>query len=655
MSSSVFFKFKSSKEPQRITFDGTGISVFELKREIINATGLGDGTDFDLSIYADDTNEGLSLVHQKRKNTNCSLEYDDDTTIVPRSTTVLVRRLPAARPGHGRAARYVSGKAPVTAKNSYRTEASSKPAVQAKSFTDGAAAMNNAQTEEERIAAMFAAGAENWEQQKARMADAKPVYRPGNRGRPHNVPEGEPPETYICHRCHVKGHWIQACPTNDDPNFENKPRIKRTTGIPRSMLQTIEKPVALANDGLTDETRQPSGVMVNAAGEYVIAKPDEAAWNKYQAKAQASAAQQLENASAGSKELQDRGLECSVDKRMFVEPMKTPCCGMTYCNDCIENALINSDFVCPNCSKEDVFIDNLVPDEEVAAKIKAYEDEKAAERKAKEASKSPKSEKAIPVNGSKDDKAASTNGSPENKAARPASVASQSPAVTPSTASATPATTNGASKKRPAEEELKNDRIPTAPAAMRKQQEQQKLQAPSNPDEAFMNPMNAVAGMPPFNMGNQFPNGNMMGFGGMPGMGFPNQNMMGMGMSIPGSMGMPNAMMNPMMMQQNGGWGNMGGMGYPPNGMYGNMNGMMNGGYNQGWQGGNQAMGWNMNGMGPQGHMQQKNGVFPNQQRTVFAEPFANEEENAYFRKPVNPHRHQNRNRRNRAPDYTQL
>ncbi|KAK7552485.1 DWNN domain-containing protein [Phyllosticta citricarpa] len=640
MSSSVFFKFKSSKEPQRITFDGTGISVFELKREIINATGLGDGTDFDLSIYTDDTNE----------------EYDDDTTIVPRSTTVLARRLPAARPGHGRAARYVSGKAPVTAKNSYRTEASSKPAIQAKPVTDGAAAMNNAQTEEEKIAAMFAAGAENWEQQKARMADAKPVYRPGHRGRPHNVPEGEPPETYICHRCHVKGHWIQACPTNDDPNFENKPRIKRTTGIPRSMLQTIEKPVALTNDGLTDETRQPSGVMVNAAGEYVIAKPDEAAWNKYQAKAQASAAQQLENASAGSKELQDRGLECSVDKRMFVDPMKTPCCGMTYCNDCIENALINSDFVCPNCAKDDVFIDNLVPDEEVAAKIKAFEDEKAAERKAKEASKSPKSEKATPVNGSKDAKAASTNGSPENQAVKPASMASKSPAATPSTVSATPATTNGASKKRPAEEELKNDRIPTAPAAMRKQQEQQqKLQPPSNPDPGFMNQMNALAGGPAaFNMGNQFPpNGNFMGFGGMPGMGFPNQNIMGLGMSVAGGMGMPNAMMNPMMMQ-NGGWGNMGAMGFPPNNMYGNMNGMINGGYNQQWHGGNQA-GWGMNGMGPQGHMQNKNGVFPNQQRTVFSEPFANEEENAYFRKPVNPHRHQNRNRRNRAPDYTQL
>jgi len=58
MTSSVFFKFKSSKEPQRIAFDGTGITVFELKREIITISGLGDGSDFDLSIYAEDSNEG---------------------------------------------------------------------------------------------------------------------------------------------------------------------------------------------------------------------------------------------------------------------------------------------------------------------------------------------------------------------------------------------------------------------------------------------------------------------------------------------------------------------------------------------------------------------------------------------------------------------
>ena len=58
MTSSVFFRFKSSKEPTRVAFDGTGISVFELKREIITMNKLGDGTDFDLIISTEDTNEG---------------------------------------------------------------------------------------------------------------------------------------------------------------------------------------------------------------------------------------------------------------------------------------------------------------------------------------------------------------------------------------------------------------------------------------------------------------------------------------------------------------------------------------------------------------------------------------------------------------------
>lgn len=60
MASSVFFRFKSQKEPSRVAFDGTGISVFELKKEIIALNRLGDGTDFELLISSEDTNEGKS-------------------------------------------------------------------------------------------------------------------------------------------------------------------------------------------------------------------------------------------------------------------------------------------------------------------------------------------------------------------------------------------------------------------------------------------------------------------------------------------------------------------------------------------------------------------------------------------------------------------
>lgn len=177
MSSSVFFKFKSQKEPSRVTFDGTGISVFELKRDIIIKSGLGDGTDFDLAIYNEAGNEGKQhlSVRSTVKSTNNPLEYDDDTTIIPRSTSITARRLPPSKPGAGRAARYMSGKMPVNAKNSSRKEQTiNKPGAKPTSNTNGLGLgipqINNNMTEEEKMAAMFAAQSENWAAQQEEMA-----------------------------------------------------------------------------------------------------------------------------------------------------------------------------------------------------------------------------------------------------------------------------------------------------------------------------------------------------------------------------------------------------------------------------------------------------------------------------------------------------
>ena len=66
MSSTIYYKFRSQKDTFRVGFDGTGITVFDLKREIINDNKLGDGTDFQLKIYNPDTLE----------------EYEDDTTVI---------------------------------------------------------------------------------------------------------------------------------------------------------------------------------------------------------------------------------------------------------------------------------------------------------------------------------------------------------------------------------------------------------------------------------------------------------------------------------------------------------------------------------------------------------------------------------------------
>lgn len=85
---------------------------------------------------------------------------------------MIARRLPALKPGAGRAARYVSGRMPANARNSYRTEQSHNSTVTLKTtaqISNGAAEMEKAQTDDERIAAMFKLGEDQWEQQKQHM------------------------------------------------------------------------------------------------------------------------------------------------------------------------------------------------------------------------------------------------------------------------------------------------------------------------------------------------------------------------------------------------------------------------------------------------------------------------------------------------------
>ncbi|KAI0885546.1 DWNN domain-containing protein [Annulohypoxylon maeteangense] len=612
MTSSVFFKFKSQKEPSRVEFDGTGISVFELKRDIIVKSGLGDGTDFDLAIYSEDGSE----------------EYDDDTTIIPRSTTVVARRLPPQKPGAGRAARYVSGKMPASAKNSSRRENATKAT---KPTSAALTQMSAAMTEEEKMMAMFQAQSDQWTAQQEEMSHQTAVYKPGAK-KPANVPDHDPPNGYICYRCGQKGHWIQVCPTNDNPEFDNRPRVKRTTGIPRSFLKTVDKSALQQTGTDGEEVKPPAGVMVNADGEFVIAEPDKASWEQYQAKTKSSAAAQ-KAASAEDRELEEKGLLCAIDKRMFIDPMKTPCCEKTYCNECITNALIESDFICPGCQTEGVLIDDLKTDDETTTKIQDYLKEKES-TKTKERSKSPPAVKS--PSEAPSTKEASQAESPKAQPAAPEKTTSPTPSTTaksppaevakqssiatvPSSSSSEtpkPQEATSASKKRSAEDPLENPKIPKGPKAMQRAQEAKDMQ------NMMQQGMNGMPSMMPNLM--QFP---------MNGFGQPNMNMammMGMNPMMNPMMGM-NGMFNPAFQGMNG------------NGMFGGNFGGMNGGAAN-----------NMNGMGMNGS---GSGGFNNQNQQPHRPNFTtpNNDNDAYFRKPVNPGRHQNKQRRVRPSDYREL
>lgn len=73
------------------------------------------------------------------------------------------------KPGAGRAARYMSGKMPINAKNNSRKEQASK-VTKPSDGMNGNTKDESAMTEEERMAAMFKAQSENWNAQQAEMA-----------------------------------------------------------------------------------------------------------------------------------------------------------------------------------------------------------------------------------------------------------------------------------------------------------------------------------------------------------------------------------------------------------------------------------------------------------------------------------------------------
>jgi hypothetical protein len=60
--SQVYYKFKAAKDFDTATFDGTSISAFDLKRQIMLAKKLGKGTDFDLVISNAQSGEGFSKL-----------------------------------------------------------------------------------------------------------------------------------------------------------------------------------------------------------------------------------------------------------------------------------------------------------------------------------------------------------------------------------------------------------------------------------------------------------------------------------------------------------------------------------------------------------------------------------------------------------------
>ncbi|KAK6947556.1 DWNN domain [Dillenia turbinata] len=346
----VYYKFKSAKDYDSVQIDGHFISVAHLKEKIFESKHLGRGTDFDLVVTNAQTNE----------------EYLDEAMLIPKNTSVLIRRVP------GRPRMPI-----VTQQEEMKVEIKSEEPQSAKTSLLGGiessvpretedtewdefgndlyaipevmpvqppnpildAPPPSKADEDSKIKALIDTPALDWQRQPDGFGAGRGFGRGvggrmmGGRGFGRGGLERKtPPQGYICHRCKVPGHFIQHCPTNGDPNYDIK-RVRPPTGIPKSML--------VAN---------PDGSYALPSGAVAVLKPNEAAFEK-----------EIEGLPS-TRSVGDLPpeLHCPLCKEVMKDAVLTSkCCFKSFCDKCIRDYIISKSMCV--CGATNILADDLLP------------------------------------------------------------------------------------------------------------------------------------------------------------------------------------------------------------------------------------------------------------------------------------------------------
>ncbi|KAL6557002.1 hypothetical protein OROHE_006878 [Orobanche hederae] len=351
----VYYKFKSAKDYDSVAIDGHFISVGHLKEKIFELKHLGRGTDFDLVVTNSQTNE----------------EYLDEGMLIPKNTSVLIRRVPG-RP------RKPIVTAPVTEHEEPNVETKSDDVQAVKGGFAGVdpfavkyaedfewdefgndlyaipetvpvqsgvlvqdATPVSKEDAENKIKAFIDTPALYWQRQPTDGLGPGRGFGQGMAGRMMGgrgfgrggFDKKTPPQGYICHRCKVPGHFIQHCPTNGDPNFDVK-RVKPPTGIPKSMLMAT-----------------PDGSYALPSGAVAVLKPNEAAFEK-----------EIEGMPSTRSVVGDLPpeLHCPLCKVVMKDAVLTSkCCFTSFCDRCIRDHMISKS-ICV-CGASNILADDLLP------------------------------------------------------------------------------------------------------------------------------------------------------------------------------------------------------------------------------------------------------------------------------------------------------
>uniref|UniRef100_A0A0A9YGH7 E3 ubiquitin-protein ligase RBBP6 n=1 Tax=Lygus hesperus TaxID=30085 RepID=A0A0A9YGH7_LYGHE len=204
---SVHYKFKSALSFDTITFDGLHISIRDLKKAILQQKQIGKASDFDLQITNAQSNE----------------VYEDDNTLVPKNSSLIVVRIPLT-----------------TQQKKAWEKSDALPVLGNKGVGDLQDPYVNKLAKTVDLANVEASEADKIQ---AAITQSTLDYDPSNYLRIKGSNQvGEIPPTYRCFKCNLPGHWIKDCKSSNASPDTNAADVKKSTGIPQSFMVPVEGP-----------------------------------------------------------------------------------------------------------------------------------------------------------------------------------------------------------------------------------------------------------------------------------------------------------------------------------------------------------------------------------------------------------------------------
>ncbi|XP_065654974.1 axoneme-associated protein mst101(2) isoform X5 [Hydra vulgaris] len=152
------------------------------------------------------------------------------------------------------------------------------------------------------------------------------------------------PPNYVCFRCGGKGHFIRNCPTQGDARYNKMQITRQPSGIPREyylMKMKQEEDLIASLRAMQDENSRFSPVV----GSDIV-----------------------DHSKVPSE------LQCPMCKKLFTDVVVTPCCGESYCDECIRTYLVENDIIC-KCG-ETTSPDNLIANKSLRISVNNFRNQK---------------------------------------------------------------------------------------------------------------------------------------------------------------------------------------------------------------------------------------------------------------------------------------